>query len=166
MGAYSNLGDLSTAQVITQAAFSEFMLDLANITPRLGVGQHAQYICVRTSVAPTNSADSLSIELLCSATESGGSLNGTIKSAGMLLAGVTNAGSGVNEVIATDARLATAGAWIYQGPIPYGVDLRYVQLYYNNTITGGQFVIDAWLNDGPASTFRGSQVIKSGVGNP
>lgn len=165
MGAYSNLADFSTAQVVSGAAFSEFMLDLVATTPKLGVGQHAPYICIRTAVAPTDTSDSLSIELLNSATESGGTLNGTIKSAGMLLAGVTNA-SGVNEVIATDARVATAGAWIYQGQMPYGVDLRYVQLYYNNSISGGQFVIDAWLNDGPASEFRGSQVIKSNVGNP
>lgn len=166
MGAYSNLGDLSTAQAIAAAAYSEYMLDLVNTKPRLGVGQHAPFLCIRTSVAPTDVADSLSIEILCSATESGGSLSGTIKSAGMALAGVTNAGSGVNEVIATDARLATAGAWIFQGQLPYGVDLRYLQLYYNQTITNGTFTIDAWLNDGPASEFRGSQKIVSNVGNP
>ncbi len=165
MGAYSNLGDLSTAQVISGAAYSEFMLDLVNTIPKLGVGQHAPFLCIRVNTDPTNSSDSLSIELLCSATESGGSLSATIKSAGMVLAGVTNA-SGVNEVIATDARLATAGAWIFQGQLPYGLNLRYMQLYYNNSISGGQMVIDAWLNDGPASEFRGSQIINSNVGNP
>lgn len=165
MGAYSNLGDLSTAQVINGAAYSEFMLDLVNTKPKLGVGQHAPFLCIRTNTAPTDTSDSLSIELFCSATESGSSLSGTIKSAGMVLAGLTNA-SGVNEVIATDARLATAGAWIFQGQLPYGVDLRYMQLYYNNSITTGVFTIDAWLNDGPASEFRGSQVIKSNVGQP
>ncbi len=166
MGAYSNLGDFSTAQVIGAAAYSEFMIDSAQVNAKLGVNQHAPYLCIRTSVAPTVTADSLSIEVRCSATESGGTLAGTIKTAFQPLAGVSNAGSGVNEVIGTDARLLLAGAWIYQGQLPYQVDLRYIQLYYNQTLTSGDFTIDAWLNDGPATVFRGSQTLFSNVGNP
>ena len=166
MGAYSNLGDFSESQEISAAAFSSNFIDMAVAVPKIGVGQHAPYLCIRTAVAPTDTSDSLSIELLCSATNDGTDLNGTVKSAGMVLAGVTNAGSGVNEVIGTDARLLTAGAWIYRGQLPYGVDLRYVQLYYNQTITSGVFTIDAWLSDGPASDFRNSQVLFSDVGQP
>lgn len=166
MGAYSNLGDLSTAQVVNADVYSEYYIDMAVTIPKLGVGQHAPYLCIRTAVIPTDLADSLSIEVRCSGSINAGDLDGAIKTSFMALAGVANAGGGINEVIANDARLATAGAWIFQGPLPYQVNLRYLQLYYNNTIDNGQFVIDAWLNDGPASEFRGSQVIKSTVGQP
>lgn len=164
MGAYSNLGDLSTAQVISGAAHSEFYIDMANVKPRLGIGQHAPFLCIRMVTTSTDTADSLSIELWVAATISGDELENPV-SAGMVLAGITNA-SGVNEVIATDSRISKAGAWIFQGQLPYGCNLRYLALYYNNTISGNQFVIDAWLNDGPASIFRGSQKIYSNVGTP
>lgn len=168
MGAYEILGQFTAdgGDTIDVAGYSDNFIDLGVTKPRIGVGPHAPFLCIRTHTAPTNSSDSLSIELLCSATNGGTDLSGDIKSAGMVLAGVTNAGSGVNEVIATDERLSAAGAWIYRGPLPYGVDLRYVQLYFNNTITGGQFVIDAWLEDVPASDFRGSQKLFSDVGQP
>ncbi len=167
MGAHENLGVLQlAATVISAARFSTNFIDMAAVKPQLGVGQHAPHLCIRTAVAPTDAADSLSIEILNSATNDGTDLDGTVKSVGMALAGVTNAGSGVNEVIATDERLATAGEWIYRAPLPYGLDLRYLQLYFNNTISNGQFAIDAWLEDVPASDFRGAQVLFSNVGQP
>ncbi len=168
MGAYDVLGQFTAdgGDTISAAGFSDNFIDMAVTKPQLGVGQHVPHLCIRTNTAPTDPADSLSIELQASATNNGTDLNGTIKTVMMALAGVANAGSGVNEVIATDARLATAGAWIYRGPLPYGLDLRYVQLYFNNTISGGDFVIDAWLEDVPASDFRGSQKLFSDVGQP
>ena len=167
MGAHEILGVLQlSATTITVARFSTNFIDMAVVKPQLGVGQHSPHLCIKTAVAPTDAADSLSIEILCSATNDGSDLNGTVKSVGMALAGVTNAGSGVNEVIATDARLATAGEWIHRSPLPYGLDLRYLQLYFNNTISGGAFAIDAWLEDVPASDFRGAQILFSNVGQP
>lgn len=163
MGAHSNLGVFSDAQEITQAGFSSNMIDMAVTNPQFGVG-HPIHLCIRTNTAPTQAGDSLSIELQTSATESGDDLSGTIKTIMMPLAGVINAGSGVNEVIATDARLLLAGAWIYRGALPYGVNQRYLQLYYNQTITSGKFTIDAWLEDVPASDRV--QVAVSPVGTP
>ncbi len=169
MGAHSNLGVFEDSSVttggVTQARFSTNFIDLGVTVPKIGVGQHAPYLCIRTASAPTDTNDSLSIELLCSATNGGTNLSGTIKSVGMPLAGVTN-NSGVNEILATDERLLTAGSWMVRQQLPYDLDLRYVQLYYNNTISGGRFLFDAWLSDGPASDFRGSQVINSNVGQP
>ena len=166
MGAHSNLGIFSDTQQISAAAFSSNFLDMAVVKPQLGVGQHSPMLCIRTAVAPTNTSDSLSIEVQVSATNNGSNLSGTIKTVFMALAGVINAGGGVNEVIGTDARLLTAGAWIFRGRLPYEVDQRYIQLYYNQTITNGVFTIDAYLEDAAASDFRGSQVIQSPVGQP
>ncbi len=168
MGAYSNLGQFTAdgGDSISAAGFSDNFIDLAQTTPKIGVGQHAPYLCIRTNTAPTVSADSLSIELQSSATNNLTDISGSIRTIMMPLAGVVNAGSGVNEVIATDERLSTAGAWIFRGQLPYEIKYRYLQLYFNQTITGGTFIIDAWLEDGPASDFRGSQVIHSDVGQP
>ena len=166
MGAYDILGVFSDNENIAAAAYSENFIDLGVTSPKIGVGQHAPYLCIRTAVAAT-STDSFSIELRASATNDGTDLDGTVKTIMMPLAGVANAGSGVNEVLGSDARLSAAGAWIYRGPIPYETDLRYLQLYYNNTITDGNtWYVDAWLSDGPNSTFRGSQVLFSTVGQP
>jgi hypothetical protein len=163
MGAHSNLGVFSDFQEIDAATLSDNMIDMAVTNPQFGVG-HPIHLCIRTSVAPTNTADSLSIELQTSATQSGDDLSGTIKTIMMPLAGVINAGSGVNEVIGTDSRLLLAGAWIYRGALPYGLNQRYLQLYYNQTITNGTFTIDAWLEDVPQSDRV--QVAVSPVGNP
>jgi len=166
MGLYSNLGVFSDAQAISadDTASTKF-IDMAAVKPGLGVGTHAPMLCIRTSVAPTNASDTLSIELQCSATvdadTDGGVLNGTIKVVMMPLVGANGA-----EVVASDARLATAGAWIYRGTIPYELNLRYAQLMYRNTTSNGVFTIDAWLSDGAESDFRGSQVLTSPVGNP
>ena len=160
MGAHENLGVFSDAQAVIAPAYSSNFIDLGITTPQIGVGQNAPYLCIRTAVAPTEVADTLSIEVRCSATNSGTTLNGTIKYIFMPLAGAAGA-----EVLASDAKLATAGAWIYRGQLPYEVDLRYIQLYFNNTVTNGTFTIDAWLSDGPASDF-GKQVLSSPVGNP
>lgn len=164
MGAYSNLGDLSNGQTINGSAFSDHWIDMVAVKPRLGVGQHAPFLCIRTAAAPGDPADSLSIELQVDA-DSGGSPEGTWKTVMILLTLAQSSGAD-SEVIATDERLSTAGAWIFQGQLPYQVNERYIRLYYNNAINSGAFTIDAWLNDGPVSEFRGSQVIKSDVGLP
>ncbi len=162
---HENLGIFSDAQAISAAAYSTNFIDLG-LTPsvkfknQIGVGQHSPYLCIRTAVAPTGTADSLSIELRMSDTNDATNLNGTVKVVFMPLALATGA-----EVVQTDARLATAGAWIYRAPLPYETTLRYLQLYYNNTTTVGVFTIDAWLEDGPPSD-RGIQRLSSPVSNP
>jgi len=169
MGMYSNLGTLHTADTAITAGgeYSENFIDLAVAAPKIGVGQHAPYLCIRTAAVPTSLTDTLSIELRASATNDGTDLNGTPKTIMMPLADIAGGGgAGVNEVLASDARLATAGAWVYRGQIPYEVDLRYIQLYFNQATHAGDISLDAWLSDGPASTFRGSQVLTSPVGNP
>lgn len=168
MGAYSNLGDFCTNQEVSGDAYSEFMIDMDAVKNKIGVGQHSPFLCIRMNQAKdANTSDTLSIELRCSAAETGGSLTGaTTKTVMMPLAGLANAGGNVNEVDGTDDRLAKAGAWIFRGQLPYGVNLRYVQLWFNNNVASGHFHIDAWLSDGPPSDFRQSQKIKSDVGNP
>ncbi len=169
MGAYETLGIFHTAATLITAGgeYSENFIDLGVTVPKIGVGQHSPYLCIRTAVVPTALTDTLSIELRASATNDGTDLNGTVKTIMMPLADFGGDGSaGVNEVLASDARLATAGAWVYRGQLPYEVDLRYIQLYFNQATHAGNISLDAWLSDGPASTFRGSQVINSDVGQP
>jgi hypothetical protein len=165
MGAHDNLGVFSDAQSITAAGYSTKFIDMGVASPKLGVGAHAPMLCIKTNTAPTQATDTLSIEVRMSATVTadtdGGTLNGTIKYVFMPLCGAAGA-----EVLASDARLATAGSWIWRAALPYELNLRYVQLYYNNTVTNGAFVIDAWLEDAAPSDFRGSQVLTSPVGNP
>lgn len=157
---HENLGIFSDAQAIAAPAYSTNFIDLGVTKPQIGVGQHAPWLCIKTNTAPTQAADTLSIELRMSATNDATNLNGTINYVMMPLCGAAGA-----EVLASDARLATAGAWIFRGQLPYEVNLRYIQLYYNNTTSNGTFTIDAWLEDGPPSDF-GNQVLTSPVGNP
>ena len=169
MGAHEVLGVLHTKATLITAGgeYSVNFIDLAQTVPKIGVGQHAPYLCIRTAIAPTAPTDTLSIELRVSATNDGTDLNGTVKTVMMPLADIALDGAaGVNEVLASDARLATAGAWVYRGQLPYGVNLRYMQLYFNQATHAGDIALDAWLEDAPASDFRGSQVIKSNVGQP
>ena len=159
MGAFSNLGEFSDSEVIAAAGYSENFIDFAKVIPQIGVGKRLM-LCIRTDVAPTDGADTLGIECRVSATNDGTDLNGTPKTVFSPLAGLADI-----EVVETDARLATAGAWIYRGPLPYGVDLRYGQLYYNNTTSNGQFQISAWLEDRAPSDMD-KQVTVSPVGQP
>lgn len=172
MGAYSNLGVFHTAATLITAGgeYSANFIDLAAAVPKIGVGQHAPYLCIRTAVAPTALTDTLSIELRASSGNNGTVLDnseGDLKTIMMPLADIAGAGAaGVNEVLASDARLATAGAWVFRGQLPYEVDLRYLQLYFNQATHAGNIALDCWLSDGPASDFRGSQVLNSNVGQP
>ena len=163
MGAHSNLGVFSDAQAIAAAAASTNTIDLRQTSPKIGVGQHSPYLCIRTAVAPTDAADSLSIELQSDADDGAGAPTGTWTHVVMVPLTLV-AASG--EVIATDSRLATAGAWIFRGQLPYDIANPHIRLYYNNTISNGVFTIDAWLEDQSASDFRGAQVLFSNVGNP
>lgn len=159
MGAFTNLGEYSDSEVIAAAGYSENFIDHAKTTPQIGVGKRLM-LCIRTDVAPTDAGDSLGIELRASATNDGTDLNGTVKTVFSPLAG-----NAATEVAATDDRLALAGAWILRIPLPYELDLRYSQLYYNNTTSNGQFQVSAWLEDrAPSDTDK--QVVQSPVGQP
>lgn len=156
MGAHSNLGVFSNAQVITAAVRSENYIDMVAVRSQVGVGKPI-YLCIRTSAVPAGgTVDSLSIELRQDAHDD-------MASPDVVCMPLALAGGA--EVVQTDARLATAGAWIYRGSLPYECDKRYVDLYYNNTTQVGTFTIDAWLDTEPPSDF-GVQVLESPVGNP
>ena len=161
MGAHDALGVFSDYQDVAAAGASDNTIDLEQSSPKIGVGQHAPYLCIRCALASTTEADSLSIEFQTDADDGAGAPAGTWTNvAFMPLAGAAGA-----ELTGTDARLKTGG-WIYRGQLPYDITNRHVRLYYNNTASTGTIYVDAWLSDGPASTFRGSQVIYSNVGQP
>lgn len=163
MGAHSNLGVFSDVQSISSDnTASTDTIDLAQTVPKIGVGQHSPYLCIRTAVAPTQSGDTLAIELQSDADDGAGAPAGSwdIQVFSPLV------GADGAEIAATDPRLATAGAWIYRGQLPYDLFQRHIRLMYRQSTSSGIFKIDAWLEDGPASDFRGSQVIKSNVGQP
>jgi hypothetical protein len=164
MGAHENLGVLSDAQAIAaDDTASTNTIDLRQTSPKIGVGQHSPYLCIRTAVAPTAvSNDTLSIELQSDADDGSGDPAGTwTHVVFMPLVGVNGA-----EVNQSDARLATAGAWINRIQLPYDLKNPHIRLMYRNTTSVGVFTIDAWLEDVPASDFRGGQVLFSNVGNP
>lgn len=167
MGAHEVLGKFSSSQEITaDDTASTNTIDLAQTTPKIGVGQHAPYLCIRVAVVPDAAAiagpDSLSIELQSDADDGAGDPVGTWTHVVMMpLVGVNGA-----EVALPDARLLTAGAWIFRGQLPYDIKNRHIRLMYRNTTSDGTQTIDAWLEDVPASDFRGSQVINSNVGQP
>ena len=156
MGSMDNLGIFSDAQAITAAAASTNYIDLGVTTPQIGVGKNAPCLCIKTNTAPTDAGDTLSIEIQ----NDGDSAFGSAVTIAMVLVGAAGA-----EVTATDARLATAGAWIYRGQLPYNIAERYLRLYYNNTTSNGTFTIDAWLEAAPPSD-HDKQVVNSPVGMP
>lgn len=157
MGAHDTIGVFSDTQTINTDEASGNTIDMAVTNPQFGVG-HPIFLCIRTEVVPTNSGDDLSIELQLD-DDSGGSPEGVWDiTAFMPLVGATGA-----EVDSTDARLATAGAWIFRGALPYGINKRHMRLYYNFT-GSGVFIISAWLEDVPQSDRN--QVARSNVGNP
>lgn len=158
MGAHSTIGVFSDNQEITQAAASTNTVDMAVTNPQFGVG-HPIYLCIRSDVVNAQSTDSISIELQLDDDSSGAPEGVWDITAFMPLAGTNNA-----EVTAADARLATAGAWIFRGALPYGINKRHMRLYYNNAVTVGTFTISAWLEDLPPSDRV--QVAVSPVGNP
>lgn len=164
MGAHEILGVLCDAQQIdSDATPSENTIDLGQTVPKIGVGQHAPYLCIRTAVAPTAaSGDTLAIELQSDADNGSGVPAGSwdIQVFSPLI------GASGAEIDQGDPRLAAAGAWIYRAPLPYDLFQRHIRLMFRNGTTVGLFTIDAWLSDGPASDFRGSQVLKSNVGQP
>ena len=167
MSAHDILGVFEDSSVtttgVTAARASTNTIDLVQTTPKIGVGQHAPYLCIRTAAAPSDAADSLSIELQSDADDGLGAPVGTWSHVVMMPLTLIQASG---EVIATDDRLAVAGAWIFRGQLHYDIANRHIRLYYNNSISGGRFLFDAWLSDGPASDFRGSQVLFSPVGQP
>ena len=154
---HENLGIFSDAQEISaDDTESTNYIDLGVTKPQIGVGQHAPWLCIKTNTAPTQAGDTLSIELQNDADDAFSDPTVVM----MPLVGENGA-----EISAADARLATAGAWIFRGQLPYEVDERYLRLMYRNTTSTGVFTIDAWLEDGPPSDF-GVQVLTSPVGNP
>lgn len=165
MGAYSNLGQFTLVggqSISSDNTASTNTIDLAQTVPKIGVGQHAPYLCIRTNTAPTNTGDTLAIELQSDADDGNGDPAGSwdIQVFSPLV------GADGAEIVATDPRLATAGKWIYRGQLPYDLFQRHIRLMFRQSTSNGVFKIDAWLEDGPASDFRGSQVIKSNVSLP
>lgn len=164
MGAHEILGVFSDAQQISaDATASTNTIDTRQAVPKIGVGQHAPYLSIRTAVAPSAaSSDTLSIELQSDADDGAGAPAGSwdIQVFSPLV------GASGAEIDQGDPRLATAGAWIYRGKLPYDLFQQHIRLLYRQGTSVGIFTIDAWLSDGPASTFRGSQVLFSPVGNP
>ena len=164
MSAHEALGVLCDAQEISaNATPSTNTIDLGQTYPKIGVGQHAPFLCIRTAVAPTAASnDTLAIELQTDADDGAGAPAGTWTN----VAFNPLIGPALAEVNQSDARLAAAGAWIYRGQLPYDIANRHIRLMFRNGTSVGVFTIDAWLEDVPASTFRGSQVLFSNVGNP
>ena len=164
MGAHEVLGIFSDSQQISaDDTASSNTIDLVQTIPKLGVGSHSPYLSIRTAVAPTAASnDTLAIELQSDADDGAGAPAGSwdVQVFSPLV------GANGAEINQSDARLSAAGAWIFRGKLPYDLFQRHIRLMYRNTTSVGIFTIDAWLSDGPASTFRGSQVIKSDVGQP
>ncbi len=165
MGAHEILGkftDDGGQTISADDTASDNTIDLVQTTPKIGVGQHAPYLCIRTNTAPTNTGDTLSIEMQSDADDGLGAPVGTWTHVVMMpLVGVNGA-----EIAGTDARLLLAGAWIFRGQLPYDIKNRHIRLMFRNSTSDGDFVIDAWLEDAPASDFRGSQELFSDVGQP
>lgn len=159
MGAHEIIGVFSDAQEISaDDTASSNTLDMAVTNPQFGVG-HPIFLCIRTAVAPTNTSDTLSIEVQLDTDSSGDPSGSWATVAFMPLVGANGA-----EVIGTDARLLLAGAWIWRGALPYSISKRHMRLMYRNTTSNGVFTIDAWLEDVPQSDRV--QVAISNVGNP
>lgn len=164
MGAHSNLGIFQLAATEMDAAgLSENMIDMDQVINKIGVGQHAPFLCIRMHITSETDADTLAIELRMSATESGDDLSGTITTVFAPFCGNLQSSNG--EIAANHARSAS-GQYLYRAPLPYELTQRYVQLYFQNAAATGHYHIDAWLSDGPPSDFRGSQILFSDVGQP
>lgn len=159
MGAHSNLGVFSDAQEISaDDTPSTSTIDMAVTNPQFGVG-HPICLCIQTAVAPTNTADTLSIEVQHDDDDGAGDPAGSWPTVFMPFVDANGA-----EFAGTNARLLTAGAWIWRGALPYEVNKRHVRLMYRNTTSNGVFTIDAWLEDVAPSDRV--QVAVSPVGNP
>lgn len=164
MGAHDILGILCESQQISaDDTASTNTIDLIQTVPKIGVGQHAPYLNIRTAVAPTAASnDTLAIEVQTDADDGAGAPAGSWdRQVFSPLIGANGA-----EINQSDSRLATAGAWIWRAKLPYDLFQRHIRLMFRNTTSVGIFTIDAWLSDGPASDFRGSQVLFSDVGQP
>jgi len=154
MGAYDELFDLSDAQEITADAASTNYIDMEVVKSQLGVGGDV-WLCIRTNTAPTDAADTIAIQLECDDNSSFSSSKNVL----------TICTLDTTEITVSDARFATAGAWIYRATLPYECDERYVRLYYENTTSNGTITLDAWLQTFPPKSDR-TQVFSSPVGNP
>ena len=160
MGAHSNLGVYSDAQEITADAASTNTVDWNQATNQYGVATDI-WLCIRTAVAPTAATDTLSIAFQTDADDGAGDPAGTWTTIFMPFCDAEGA-----EFLASVARLATAGAWIWRCPLPYEMIERHTRLYYENTVSAGTFTIDAWLNEGPPQSDMDKQTFVSNVGNP
>ncbi len=151
---HNAIGEFSDAQAITAAAACTNTLDVEVLNNRLGVGGE-MWLCIRTNTAPTDNGDTISIELQCDSTVAFGSARTVLM--------ISNAAGA--EITVTDARFATAGAWIYRGTLPMECNERHVRLYYNNTTSNGTITLDAWISNGPPPSDR-AQVWATNVGTP
>jgi len=160
MGAHSNLGVYSDAQAIIADAASTSTVDHSMTVNQYGVAAD-QWLCIRTAVAPTAATDTLSIAFQTDADDGAGDPAGTWTTIFMPFCDAEGA-----EFLASVARLATAGAWIWRAPLPMEMIERHTRLYYENTTSTGTITIDAWINDGPPQSDFDKQIYVSPVGNP
>lgn len=159
MGAHETIGVFSDAQEISaDDTASTNTIDMAVANPQFGVGE-SPFLCIRTAVAPTNTGDTLSIEVQHDVDDGAGAPAASWATVFMPFVDANGA-----EFAGTDARLLLAGAWIFRGRLPYEVNKRHVRLMYRNTTSNGVFTIDAWLEDVAPSDRV--QVFASPVGNP
>ena len=159
MGAFDNLGRLCDGQEISSDdTASEDTIDMVATLPQIGVGAEEAYLNIRTAVAPTNTADTLSIEVQVDSAVA----FSTPKIVFMPLVGANG-----GEITGTDSRLLLAGAWIWRAPLPFEADERHLRLMFRNTTSNGVFTIDAWISGKPDST-RGKdyETLLSNVGLP
>ncbi|HCX88615.1 MAG TPA: hypothetical protein DG761_11375 [Gammaproteobacteria bacterium] len=157
MGAFDNLGRLCESQAISaDDTASEDTIDLVDVASQVGVGTPV-YLNIRTAVAPTDTADTLSIEV---------QVDSAVAFASPKIVLMPLVGANGAEIAGTDARLLTAGAWIYRGALPFETNERHLRLMFRNTTSNGTFTIDAWLSATPPDSDRGVEILTSPVGNP
>lgn len=148
MGAHSNLGVFSDAELLVATTDSESNIDLATTRQQIGVGVPI-YLCIRVAAAFT-----------------------TCTSYAFALENDGDSAFGSAVVFPLRAAIAvaslTAGAWLYRGTIPYEVTERYIQLVYTEVgSTEETGSIDAYLDLNPPSDIgANAQVWVSPVGNP
>ena len=151
-------GVLCDAQAISATnTWSTGFFDMALANNGYGIASNL-HLCIRVAVAPTDTADTCAIQVQTSATNDATNLTGTIVN---LYTIIDDAAA---EYTVSNARFATAGAWVIRMPLPYEWTLRYLQLKFLQTTSNGTQTYDAWVEQAPQD--YGTQVIDSPVGTP
>ena len=149
MALFDVMFELSDEQTITTTAASEDILNFVVENVEIGAGSPMW----------------LNVRVGATAFTTGGGNDGTLTVA--LCYDTAAPIDGNSTIIYQTAALAeanlTAGTWILRMPLPYNVDEEsIVGLYYTtaNSITAG--TIDAWIDQGPSSSFN-TQVTTSNI---